>query len=269
MVKPFNEKINLDIIKPVSNNIFDNDSIIKVSWNTGNGDNVDEIDFDSTKEACSDRFLDGDGYNNDSLDIIIEREYTRDSEGNKIEPAFKSREEVIDKIEKLNKNFSDYPGFIYYNQNLYLENYKYDTIQNSGCCPTCFAMVATYLTGKETTPLDVIEAFNPYCFPDGTDVTGDCFPDVSSQFGLEAEKIDWHNKDAIVKELNEGHPIILNVGKGDFTSSGHFIVLLGINNDGKVVVADPNSISNSITNYDIDSILAQTANIENAAWSFK
>ena len=31
------------------------------------------------------------------------------------------------------------------------------------------------------------------------------------------------------------------MGKGTFTNSGHFIVLRGITEDGKILVADPNS----------------------------
>ena len=41
-----------------------------------------------------------------------------------------------------------------------------------------------------------------------------------------------------------GNPIICAMGKGDFTSSGHYIVLVGTEN-GLVRVNDPNSYANS------------------------
>lgn len=270
MVKAFNNmRVNVDDLKNISNKNSGN-NIRNVNEDYYIADkNIEEMNFGKLSCPCKDRFVDGNGYKNDSLSIILEREYVRDSEGNKIEPAFKNNNELISSIDTLNEKYNDFPGFSYYNQNLYQETYKYDSIQESGCCPTCFAMVATYLTGREITPIDVIEDFNPYCYEEGTDVTGTCFPDISSKYGLDTTRIDWRDRDAIINELNEGHPIILAVGQGNFTNSGHFIVLLSINSDNRVVVADPNSISNSICDYDVDFILNQTAPIENAAWSFE
>ena len=45
-------------------------------------------------------------------------------------------------------------------------------------------------------------------------------------------------------ELDEGHPIVVNVGPGDFTDTGHFMVITGYDDEG-FSINDPNSIEKS------------------------
>ena len=51
---------------------------------------------------------------------------------------------------------------------------------------------------------------------------------------------------------------------GDFTSTGHFIVLAGLTEEGEVVVRDPNSAERTGRTWELDRVLAQCANL----WSF-
>jgi hypothetical protein len=44
----------------------------------------------------------------------------------------------------------------------------------------------------------------------------------------------------IVAAMENGHPVICLQRKGIFTSGGHFIVLTGVTEDGKILVNDPN-----------------------------
>ena len=272
MVKAVNNsKVDIKNLVESTTNYYKN-TVIKN--NLGNDTlldiNLEEMIFREDFVSCKDRIVDNNGeYNKDSLEKIIENDLIRDKNGNRIKQAYDNYNDLIDSIESLNKKYSKYPGFKYYNQNLYPENYKYSSIQQSGCCPTCFAMIASYLTGKDILPTDVIDAFSPYCFPEGTDVTGNCFPDVSNKYGLETKRIEWRDKSAIINELKEGNPIVLNVEKGEFTGSGHYIVLLGLDDNEKVIVADPNSVYNSTRTYNVDDLISQTHDIENAAWSFK
>ena len=54
------------------------------------------------------------------------------------------------------------------------------------------------------------------------------------------------------------------VRPGDFTTTGHFIVLAGIANDGQVIVHDPNSAERSGRTWDLERVLSQCANL----WAF-
>ena len=46
--------------------------------------------------------------------------------------------------------------------------------------------------------------------------------------------------DTVVKALQDGRPVISYQGPGLFTSGGHFIVLTGVDENGKIHVNDPN-----------------------------
>ena len=54
--------------------------------------------------------------------------------------------------------------------------------------------------------------------------------------------------------------IIAIMGAGHFTSSGHFIVLRGVTEDGKILVADPVSYNRSTTEWDVSTILSEVKN---------
>ncbi len=47
------------------------------------------------------------------------------------------------------------------------------------------------------------------------------------------------------------------MGKGDFANSGHFIVLRGITENGKILVADPNDYSRSLKTWNANLIFEQ------------
>ena len=263
--------------KPENNN---NNSLVSLKSNNEFKSSIyndsmesNTIDYKLTFNSAvirSDRFTDkDDNYNSSSLERILENDYIRDSHGNKIKPAYNNTDEVIEALNILENLYSKFEGFKYYNQNLYYESYRYDSIQNDGCCPTSFAMIATYLLGYDVLPTEVIEAFYPYCYDSGTDVSGNCFPDVASQYGLESKCLDLNDSDAIREELEKGNPIILNVGEGEFTSSGHFIVVLGFDEYGRVIVADPYSVYNSTKTYDFDELFNQAKRVESAVWSFE
>jgi hypothetical protein len=59
-------------------------------------------------------------------------------------------------------------------------------------------------------------------------------------------------------------PVICSVKPGDFTYSGHFIVLSAINEDGTIQVRDPNSPDNSDKGWDMDVLFPQIKNL----WSY-
>ena len=64
----------------------------------------------------------------------------------------------------------------------------------------------------------------------------------------------------MVTALEEGKPIILAMGKGDFTESGHYIVLTGVEDEG-FRVNDPNSPQNSAKLWTYEQLEKQIRNI--------
>lgn len=114
----------------------------------------------------------------------------------------------------------------------------------TGCGPTCLAMVAAGLTGDAVTP-DAVAAFSErsgYYVP-GSGTAWELLTAGAASFGLEAAEVPlW--EDSMIGELNAGRPIIANLGPGDFTDEGHFIVIRGYEN-GMFLVNDPNSAERS------------------------
>lgn len=112
------------------------------------------------------------------------------------------------------------------------------TIASSGCGITCLAMVATYLTDTVYSPIELAERFGDEYAWHGTSAS--IFPDSEELLGLNYDKTtyDW---DVVYKALQNGQVAIALVNANSiFTSGGHYIVLAGLTEDGKIIVKDPN-----------------------------
>ena len=70
----------------------------------------------------------------------------------------------------------------------------------------------------------------------------------------------WEKKET---ELEQNHPIICSMGPGDFTMTGHIIVITGVKN-GKFVINDSNSKDRSKKLWSYEEIREQIKNL----WSF-
>ena len=123
-------------------------------------------------------------------------------------------------------------------------SYAGSTIAESGCGPTCLSMIYVYLTGRTNTS---------WAFMD----------EGARVLGLRSRELPADYQ-SVRKALDAGYPVIASVSKGDFTTQGHFIVLAGTDEDGKVIVHDPNSVERSAKVWDLDRILSQTRNL----WAF-
>ena len=139
--------------------------------------------------------------------------------------------------------------------------YADDMIAVNGCGPTAIAMVAAGLTGDNTvTPYKVAQfsAENGYYAGDsGTSWT--LMTDGAQQFGIYGEEMGL-SEGEVFSALENGHPIICSMRPGDFTTTGHFIVLTGLE-DGKIRVNDPNSRVRSEKLWDYSKLEYQINNL--------
>lgn len=140
-------------------------------------------------------------------------------------------------------------------------SYGSENIGMGGCGPTSLSMVATGLTGNTSfTPkyvADMSVNMGYYVDEVGTDWT--LMTAGASELGINSAQLTNWSEDTLKSELSAGHPIICSMGPGDFTNQGHFIVLSGLTEEGKVLINDPNS-----KKWDLNTIINQM----NAAWSF-
>ena len=62
-----------------------------------------------------------------------------------------------------------------------------------------------------------------------------------------------------MEALQEGKLVIAIMSKGHFTNSGHFIVLRGVTEDGKLLVADPASVKRSNKEWDLRIVTSEAS----------
>lgn len=112
------------------------------------------------------------------------------------------------------------------------------TIGWEGCGPTALAMVVASMTDNKVTPYDVAQwsVRNGYrC--EGNGSYHSLIPNGGEHYGLTVDKIGKDSK-KLVEALESGKLVIAIMAPGHFTTTGHFIVLRGITEEGKVLVAD-------------------------------
>lgn len=141
--------------------------------------------------------------------------------------------------------------------------YGDDLLAVTGCGPTCLAMAAAGLTGDNAiTPAAVAEqAQRDGYWVDGVTSWG-LMTDGCRAWGLVSEELPL-TETAVTGALDEGRPIICSVRPGDFTTTGHFILLAGLEEEG-LRVNDPNSPQNSDRLWTYDELEPQIRNL----WAF-
>ena len=139
-------------------------------------------------------------------------------------------------------------------------SYGNTTIYDGGCGPTSLAMVVSGLTGQKITP----DIMADWSYRNGHRAEGQgsywsLMTNGGSHYGLSVESVSRKDPNSIVKALSEGNPVIVSMGKGNFTRSGHFIVLRGITADGKILVHDSASVDRSNKEWDLSIIMNESS----------
>lgn len=139
--------------------------------------------------------------------------------------------------------------------------YAGGTIGENGCGPTCLSMVYVALTGDTSMGPVEMAALSER---GGHTVDGmtawTLMTDGARSLGLESEELPA-SEDAVADALRSGQFIIASMRPGDFTTTGHFIVLAGLDGDGSVTVRDPNSEERSHESWELARVLGQCANL--------
>lgn len=124
------------------------------------------------------------------------------------------------------------------------------TIGRAGCGPTCGAMVIATLKGQTVTPVEACDfSIKNNYKQKGGGTYANFFPAYLKKYGLSCQ-ILWSSAEAqdekVRTALKSGNWVIACMGKGLWTSGGHYILAYGT--DGKYVfVNDPASTKESRT----------------------
>ena len=137
---------------------------------------------------------------------------------------------------------------VYYNQldERYAgQPYGTDNIGGYGCGPSAMAIVVSSLTEDTVDPIEMAEWSyeNGYwCSKSGSYHA--LIPAAAEAWHLPVEGCTASEPQRILDALAEGKLVVALMSKGHFTTSGHFIVLRGVQ-DEKILVADPASYRRS------------------------
>lgn len=157
------------------------------------------------------------------------------------------------------------PLFLQWDERWGYKSYGGNFLALNACGPCCLSMVVCGLTGNTE--------YNPYEMAKYSEKMGYYVPGVGTSwelmtlgaesFGLHAEAGEV-SREYLERSLQEGKPLICSMLPGDFTYTGHFIVLTGMNADGSITVNDPNSERNSEKSWSAEVLLPQIC----ALWSY-
>lgn len=159
----------------------------------------------------------------------------------------------------------DFPLFLQWDSRWGYVPYGRSCIGLAGCGPTCLSMVIFSLTEDESATPDVLADYGMshgyYVAGAGTDWS--FMTDAAEEYGLSVNQLRL-DETVMQQYLDLGYLLICSMGKGDFTRSGHFIVLYDYNEEG-FLVNDPNSQERSERNWDFDTLRWQIKNV----WGYK
>lgn len=175
-------------------------------------------------------------------------------------PKEKNKTHTIDLSGEVTKG--KIPSFFQWDERWGYETYGSDMIAITGCGPTCLSMVTCGVTGNVSwSPLRVAKYAekNGY-YAEGSGTAWTMMSQGAVELGLQAKELTLSGS-LIRQTLSTGKPIICSMGPGDFTTSGHFIVLAGLNKDGTIQVHDPNSRKNTKKKWKLRRLMDQMQNL--------
>ncbi len=147
---------------------------------------------------------------------------------------------------------NEIPSLFQWDERWGYASYGDNVLAINGCGPTVLSMVISGLTNDNTITPYVVAQYaqqNGY-YVDGTGSSWELMTEGAAHFGILGNELPL-SKDTVFSTLESGMPIICSMLPGDFTSTGHYIVLAGME-DGMIKVNDPNSKkrSNKLWSYE-------------------
>lgn len=132
-----------------------------------------------------------------------------------------------------------------------------DMIATGGCGPTSLAMILSGLaTDPGITPATIaVEAMDAGLYGE-YGLSWLFIREVGDKYGFRVEEIPFEDR-VLKKHLREGRPILASMSEGDFTTTGHFLVFVGLTPDGNYIINDANSVETSKLSWPHDRLTPQ------------
>ena len=162
--------------------------------------------------------------------------------------------------EELDSAENGIPRFQQWDERWGYLTYGNDNIGINGCGPTCLSMVYVYFTHDlNGTPREIASYCekNGYYTENGT--SWSLWTEGLPALGLSGKELPLV-ENSMKTALDQGKLIVCSMRPGDFTTSGHYILLYDYDDTG-FCVKDPNRVSNSSRTWDYDTLSPQIKNL--------
>lgn len=174
----------------------------------------------------------------------------------------KYKDRAFDPDLELEVTQGEIPLFIQWDSRWGYQTYGSNLLGINGCGPTSLSMVVCGLTGStEWNPYRVAQlAEERGYYVDGVGTSWDLMTGGAEALGLHSEQ-GTVSAEYISEQLSVSSPMICSMYPGDFTYTGHFIVLTGLDENGDIIVNDPNSRINSEKHWSPDTLVPQIRSV--------
>lgn len=137
-----------------------------------------------------------------------------------------------------------------------------DPLTSYGCGPTALAMVVNSFTEHDVTPIDMAAWAEEHgYYSPGHGSYHNLVPEGLALFGLRVESSQMAlTPENLIGALGLDKILVLLMGPGHFTDNGHFILITGATDDGRVNIVDPQSLENTQTPWDPALIIKEARN---------
>ncbi len=126
---------------------------------------------------------------------------------------------------------------IYLQQDFLYSNFGAARMDGSGCGICAFSMVASYMSDEYLTPAYMGDAYGRYCVNGATDSALMIKECAQLGFYVDSKYYDWRLAKEVVS--NENMSICLQFA-GPYTSTGHYMVVKEVHEDGTLGLGDSN-----------------------------
>jgi len=163
-----------------------------------------------------------------------------------------------------------YNGAAYFSQNdgrwggkSYSSGFDNSNMSLAGCGPTAMAMATNTANMRNSvTPMDMAKIAQATGNRDETGTNSNFINDSAAMMGMPSEQVIKPTSGDIDYQLSQGKPVVLlgnTTGSSNtpYTDAGHYVVAVGKDSNGRVLVNDPRGKSYS-KSFDLDSLTSGT-----------